>query len=475
MINQLVIDNDFKIFSDQQTLQISEAEQRISSNHDIFRPIHYLGSKLRLVKHIKNIIDNLDPSNNFACDIFSGSGTVAKYLSYSRPVISADIQEYSRVLCSALLKPTVKSELYYHFVEHNINPNHYEKLCWALEPLIEYETSCIDQAMSGNPLPLCELMEGGSILGYELGYNNTNASLINKYIIKTLKRFEKIKFGQQPATLITRYFGGTYFSYKQAMQIDVLLEAISNSPQEIRDILLAALLSATSDAVNTVGKQFAQPLKPRKSNGAPKDNIGEMVSRDRYLDIYKLYNKWLNRYLETPKTDYAHEVIRMDYRDVLDSLNKKVKVVYADPPYTRDHYSRYYHVLETICMRDTPNISKTTINGKVGVSRGMYRKDRHQSPFCIKSQVTLAFEALVENTQIHGASLVLSYSPYGKIGGSRPRLMTIDELMLIARKYYSNVELIPVANFSHSKLNCADKNYEASQNAESFIVCNIKG
>src|SRR3974390_731278 len=72
---------------------------------DIARPIHYLGSKLRIVHLVQEVLDEIDPLRGPVCDLFAGSGTVARGLSRSRKVISVDIQEYSRVLCSALLNP----------------------------------------------------------------------------------------------------------------------------------------------------------------------------------------------------------------------------------------------------------------------------------------------------------------------------------------------------------------------------------
>src|SRR4051812_8491921 len=71
----------------------------------IWRPIHYLGSKLRLVDVIREQLAELDPSLGPVCDLFAGSGTVSLALSADRSVVAADIQEYSRVLCTALLQP----------------------------------------------------------------------------------------------------------------------------------------------------------------------------------------------------------------------------------------------------------------------------------------------------------------------------------------------------------------------------------
>ena len=69
----------------------------------IFRPIHYLGSKLRVLTSIERAIDRLDPSGGPVCDLFSGSATVSRYLSRRRQVSAVDIQEYARVLAEAVL------------------------------------------------------------------------------------------------------------------------------------------------------------------------------------------------------------------------------------------------------------------------------------------------------------------------------------------------------------------------------------
>ena len=45
------------------------------------RPIHYLGSKLRMLETVKEAVDTVDSSNGCVCDLFSGSGTVSRYFS----------------------------------------------------------------------------------------------------------------------------------------------------------------------------------------------------------------------------------------------------------------------------------------------------------------------------------------------------------------------------------------------------------
>ena len=67
------------------------------------RAVHYLGSKLRLLDAIRSEIGRIAGPESIVCDLFSGSGTVALALSHHWRIVAADIQEYSRVLSSALL------------------------------------------------------------------------------------------------------------------------------------------------------------------------------------------------------------------------------------------------------------------------------------------------------------------------------------------------------------------------------------
>lgn len=437
-----------------------------------FRPIHYLGSKLRVVGKIDEIINRIDPQGGLVCDLFAGSGTVASYLSKSRPVVSVDIQEYSRVLCSALLlKP---GDVFNNFESNNLRGSERNnQLHLALTPLIDYEKVCLESSSKGDSLPLCELIEKGSIISFELGFTSDISEELQKSLKTVHSRLAKLGFLKGPEALITRYYGGLYFSYAQTVQLDVLLEIVSKASDNFRDILLAAVLSTASDAVNTVGKQFAQPIRPRDKSGKPKPNIHNRIIKGRDIDIFNSFDSWLQRYYSLPATKHINQALKMDYSEALDLIGNKVSVIYADPPYTRDHYSRFYHVLETICLRDNPKISKITVKGKEDITRGIYRQERHQSSFCIKSQAPATFDNLFQKARKSGASLVLSYSPYDTTKKSHPRLVTIDQLREMAQKYYNKVRVESLGNFSHSKLNKTEINFSINYDAELLIVCEL--
>ena len=138
--------------------------------------------------------------------------------------------------------------------------------------------------------------------------------------------------------MILRFYGGLFFSYMQAAAFDALLAVAHESAH--RDFLLAAIISTASEVVNTVGKHFAQPIRPRNSDGKPKGHLIAKILRDREIDVLSLFSAWLDRYLTLPRATRNHTVIRADYADALAKLDRKVGAVYADPPYTRDHYSR---------------------------------------------------------------------------------------------------------------------------------------
>lgn len=443
-----------------------------SDNKEVFRPIHYLGSKLRILDFIEDTINNIDLERGRVCDLFSGSGSVSFKLSRTRPVTSVDIQEYSTIICSALLNPIkMDQNLIDEFLQKSLNSKHSISLINSLHPLISYEKECIANALDHkNVEKLCEILEDGSLISFEILKKDNLNSKLSKFLKSTLTEFKKKKFLDYQ-TLAIRYFGGIYFSYEQALHIDILLEQIESSPNKYKNMLLAALISTASDCVNTVGKQFAQPIKPRKANGDIKPSLGKSVNKDRSINVFDVFGKWMQKYNSIENYNFKNNIFKMDFSIALDHLTNDTTVVYADPPYTREHYSRFYHVLETLALRDTPKISTMVLGGETFLSRGLYREDRHQSPFCIRSSAPEAFELMFSKISSKGIKLVLSYSPYDESKGSHPRVITMNQLINIANKYYSNVEIKSPGTFVHSKLNNSAKHLEASEFAEVLIVC----
>lgn len=439
-----------------------------------FRPIHYLGSKLRLAPAIAEALDDADATRGTVLDLFAGSGTTALALAGRRTVLASDIQEYSRVICSALLSPRLtKGDFVSTFADRLAAGSPIiDTLRDAVEPLIEFEQMALLAAATGDAEPICAVLEEGSILALERGLSGATSPELQRRLTEATRRLARAGLAGSAAATTVRYFGGAYFSYQQALELDCIAAIASeNFPSALKDLFTAALLSTASDSVNTVGKQFAQPIRPRTKSGGVKRHLLAKIERDRKVSVQARFLGWLGRYATHSAPGAGHIAVRADYREALRKFSGQYSVVYADPPYTRDHYSRFYHVLETIARRDNPSIARNPGSAENELSRGMYRDDRHQSPFCIISQAAGAFRELFQLAAQSGANMVVSYSPFES--GAHPRLMQIDALLKMAREFYKSVELESVDGVSHSKLNHSSLNFDMPPEAEVLIVCRL--
>lgn len=445
-------------------------QMNLFEKQQTFRPINYLGSKLRIVEKINDVINEIDPNGGRVYDLFSGSGTVAAFLGEKRPVTAVDIQEYSKVLSSAVLNEFTEDE--YSKILNQLNSISNSTIFNCFKPLINYEKLSREKAESGEILDLFLFVEKSSLQSYLINESNCDVpEKLAKAIEESIENLRKQNLLDSPKTVTARYFGGVYFSIEQSIKLDILLEMANQFNERIKNVIVAATLGTASEIVNTVGKQFAQPLKTMDGKGNPKNVLTNKILKDRNLDVINIFKSNLKKYTLLARGDFAHRAIKSDYEDALTHLSKDTSVVYADPPYTRYHYSRYYHVLETMSLRDNPEITKVKYQGTTKASRGIYRVDRHQSPFSIKSKSKDAFNKLFKTVRDKNVSLILSYSPYEVGKDSTPRVRTINELMELAEKYYEEVNLVTIDGISHSKLNSMEKNFDIPIEAEVLLIC----
>lgn len=431
----------------------------------VFRPIHYLGSKLRVLTSIEQAVDRVDPSGGPVCDLFSGSGTVSRYLSQRRRVLAVDVQEYARVLAEAVLNgdPTWSATS----VEEALGDDRRgTALRRAVSPLIELESEVAQGAMRGDIEPLCEFLELGNLASLA-GDQSPASSPLRAAVRETQARIDALGLAGAD-TVCVRHFGGQYFSYAQAAELDAIAGIARDSRSSV---LLAAALSTASHLVNSIGKQFAQPIRPRDKSGAPKRHVVKKIIAERGLSAKLVFIGYLRQYEGLAVTRRDHVAVRADFREALAKPALKPSVVYADPPYTRDHYSRFYHSLETIALGDNPSITKSNLGGGYLQSRGGYRAGRHQSPFCIKSEAPLAFSALFAGVAALRVPLVLSYSGYDTTMEARPRVMALDAVVGLALQHFNDVRVEQLASLEHMKLNTTSLNKAAKGTTEVLLLC----
>ncbi|MBX3132220.1 MAG: DNA adenine methylase [Gemmatimonadaceae bacterium] len=436
------------------------------SEHLPFRPIHYLGSKLRILDAVIGSIRDAAPKGR-AVDLFSGSGTVAHSLSRERPVIAVDIQEYARVLANALfiggaagLTTPSRDQLLRSSPELQV-------VLDCIKPLIKYEASLEQAAATGSFERLADFLAECPLLTLPAQGVRTPASV--EVLHDTVRRLREADLWGAPQTLALRHFGGVYFSFAQAFEIDLLLNFAHRKSGSARDVAVGAVLSSASHAVSSIGKQFAQPISLRTRAGQYKPHVVEKLLQERNKSVHAHFAAAVERFnaSEGRPTSRAE---RADYREFLARRDEEYSVIYADPPYTRDHYSRYYHVLETLALRDEPMITQSNL-GDARPSRGVYRANRHQSPFSIRSQAPDAFRQLFALARRHDCPLVLSYSPFDKAAGSHPRTIDLSTLADLAHGQFASVRIVSAGAFRHSKLNSRSRALRASSEAEQIFIC----
>lgn len=91
-------------------------------------------------------------------------------------------------------------------------------------------------------------------------------------------------------------------------------------------------------------------------------------------------------------------------------------ILYIDPPYNSRQYIPNYHVLETICKYDYPEVYGVT---------GLRDYSMERSSYCNKKEVKEAFEALIKNAEFK--YIIVSYSTDG--------LMSEDDIESILKSY----------------------------------------
>jgi adenine-specific DNA-methyltransferase len=234
--------------------------------------------------------------------------------------------------------------------------------------------------------------------------------------------------------LFSERYAGTYFGIRQCAEIDGLRHALDAviGNGELRDWCLVALCAAISRCANTTG-HFAQPLTPKSNNLAKLINQRrrsvweEFVSALGRLSAFGT-NPWRGR----------NRVFQTDALSLLRGGDKLsgVGLVYADPPYTSDQYSRYYHIYETLILYDYP----------AARGRGLYRDDRAVSSFSHSTKVKVSIDRLIASARAIGADLILSYPSNGLLPSSR------DQIIGMIRQHYGRApDVVPLVH-SHSTM-----------------------
>lgn len=422
---------------------VAEGQQDEASIHFI----KYMGSKRNILPFLSPVLRDIVPPGGLLLDLFAGTHSVGYALKSHARVWGNDIQTYSAPIGETLLctDPALLHVSDTVDAVKGVAACYYARSSSLWMPWLRRERGVLTLARQ-------DLDRG--LAAYQAYVQDLDAALphsgdISRLSTRLRPKVSQVMNGQRsdPPMMAAVYWSTSYFSLEQCLWLDAFRQAISDLPDDHvgRMPALACLLHAAAYCTHGTG-HFAQH---RKLNSA-RVLEDAMIYRQRSITEY-----WTSKMAQLeaellPSID-GNRITSCDFAAALDNLHG-VDAIYADPPYSFVHYSRFYHVLETLTLYDHPG---TEFDGR-------YRPvpTRHQSPFCIRSQMTDAFETVLKAG--HGANVPIVWS-YSKSG-----LMPFDALLTLCTSYYPNTTVLEQRHLHTTMGRREDKTREVS---EVLIVC----
>lgn len=347
-------------------------------------PIRYMGTKRHMASQVRDAVASLSPSGAVV-DLFGGMGSVCEALAPDYVVYENDFLRFASAIAEARLTDSHQSPSPGTLIDGLSDrfESHRDRLLNHFGRRVQRERAAI-----GN---------GAAALAHWFE-TAPNAAISAHY--QRSARLAARSRGPERFQLVTLYFSAGYYSTEQAIELDAIRAAIEGLPPDHKTSAVAAWLVTASRVVNSPG-HTAQHLRPN--------------SEEAYQRIRRVFRRspWsvfessigLIAPVGTPRWRRQCRVFNREAHALLRALDPdEVGLVYADPPYTKDQYSRYYHVLETMARYDFPGA-----NGRGRTPEA----DRPMSAFSRSAQVIPAFEEFFRLCSRLGVPVVLSYPANG--------------------------------------------------------------
>lgn len=418
---ELLVDKNVKNTSE---MSVSSSGQTIGEYAPRTYPqvIKYMGSKAQILDFIGEGLSAVSASGRPLVDLFAGACAITAGFGDRFKVVSNDIQEYSSIIASTYLK---RAESIGNF------------------DLVALASVIAERNIS--ELPATMHYPATSSLTAFNKIEKSNRSLL-------LKEFDTSHH------LFTRIYSGTWWSAEQCIWIDAIREVLDGLYKDGHILKadfnfgLTCLLHAMAYTSQGTG-HYAQYRDAKTVDGMADINKYRRTSvpvifRRKFDSLLAWHSKHV--------VDLGHELVALDYRKCLEKIEKSV--VYADPPYAFVHYSRFYHAMETLVRYDYPELQFM----RDSIVKGRYRVDRHQSPFCIKTQVHGAFVDMFEGVKDSKSDLLLSYSNTGMID--------IDELIGLASNIFGRGYRVWFEEMDHMHMTMGRSKDRSRKVMESLII-----
>ncbi len=372
------------------------------------RSAHYMGSKAFLAPYLVEIIHTLSPTTTVIVDLMCGSGAASGHFSREWRTLASDAQEFSRLLAKVQgggldgdrAGTIAESVLTDARTRYAALPDYFLNA-------VDLESDFLSSELTSDVL--AELYKW--ISKYPR-VNNIGDGSDQSY--SSVLRFLQLEQHTSRYMLFSTYYANLFFGVRQAAEIDCLRGAIEKIHDEKeREWALGALICATSSCAYSYGGHFAQP----KYDGVSEERLRVLATDlvvSRGLSVsHEFFVRLKSLGEESEKNRHEVESLEGPWETAIEKasaiVGDAVTCVYLDPPYTRDEYSRYYHILETLVRYDYPSVQDKASMPKRG------QAGRFASAFATRN--TVAIEELIveiiERILSKGWSCLWSYSSTG--------------------------------------------------------------
>jgi len=390
--------------------------------------IKYMGSKAAILPFIAAELAKVHAAERPIVDLFAGACAISGGFGHVSKIISNDIQEYSAVIASIYLK-RAKKIAGFNLVE-------------LAQPIVTKNHARLTAEVAYLP--------------------NVSLEEFNQIEVRNRELLDRdFEYSHH---LFTKSYSGTWWSAHQCVWIDAIrqvLDELWNSKKIDKsdfDFGLTCLMHAMAYTSQGTG-HYAQYRDAKTDRGMADINKYRQASFPAIFN--RKFDALLKWHQENVTDVFSHELRAEDYRTCLDTLDQPA-VIYADPPYAFVHYSRFYHAMETVVKYDYPELQQV----RDEVVKGRYRSERHQSPFCIRTQVKGAFLDLFEGVKSSGSDLLLSYSNTGMI--------PIGHLMDLATTTFGSGYDVWFDHMTHTHMTMGRREDRSREVRESLIIAKMK-
>jgi hypothetical protein len=380
---------------------LSTANSRAS---EFAHSAHYMGSKRALGTFISEAIGGAISPSGVVLDLMCGSGAAAGVFSRRWRTLASDNQRFSQFL--AEVQGGGFSREFAATVLKQVLPiarDHASELATIIRPFLEWEDRLFHTDTSIDLQ--YEYQEFTNAFPLYPG-NQRAGSWAPAELVEKRRGTPKLR----PFVLTTAYFSNIFFGLRQCLEIDSLRYAIELIRDErAQRWAMGALIATTSKLATTYAGHFAQPIT-HDWTIVPLARFSLLLERRTYSVFHEFSVRLLNLADESERVENTIETVPGPWRAALDVAETRLRgrevAVYFDPPYRRDEYSRYYHVLETLVTYDYPSSQGT---GRTPDKKG---GERASSEFSTRSgaQLVQALAQVIARVLSNGWVCAWSYS-----------------------------------------------------------------